>query len=156
MENKELTLFDYFEQLQMEYLSYKLRESIYNKEEFSKQSKDIAEKKKEKIINLSQRLGVLSVCDCFHIYEIYVRKFIQSYGLPLLQYNDNQQSLIYWDRISLFKEGESVEFIDGEEYFIVKNLPKLSSVIIQNSEREIQCPYHYISIEQMLLSIFFD
>ena len=55
---KELTMFEYFQQLQLEYLSCKLRQIIYDEKSFSDQNREIAEKKQEKILDHSDRFAL--------------------------------------------------------------------------------------------------
>lgn len=54
MKSRDLSITEFLQVLQLEYFSFKTRELIYERPEFIKMNRDIAEKKKEKIINLAK------------------------------------------------------------------------------------------------------
>lgn len=151
---KELTMFEYFQQLQLEYLSCKLRQIIYDEKSFSDQNREIAEKKQEKILNLSEKLDALSVCNSKHIALSTIRyQFIQPFGLPNLQYSTSQGNIAFWDRVHLFKEGTIVSYCDGRKFKIIKNFPNEDIVLIRNKKEEFYCPYNYVSIADRVYNI---
>ena len=59
MKSRDLSITEFLQVLQLEYFSFKTRELIYERPEFIKMNRDIAEKKKEKIINMAKNFHMI-------------------------------------------------------------------------------------------------
>jgi hypothetical protein len=84
--SRKISLEQFVINLQLEYLSCKLRSIVYNRiesVELVKIYKDIAEKKKAKILNLKQRFRLGTMFDSDKAFsDFYLKEFLQEYGLP--------------------------------------------------------------------------
>ena len=105
--SRKLPVAEYLKVLQLEYLSYKLRELIYEEFEFIKINREIALKKKEKIQNLAKKISALSIFDSQEFFNSFLsREFLQEFGLPKIQYGIDEkrnQAVSYWDKFYVLK-----------------------------------------------------
>lgn len=129
---------EYLKQLQLEYLSHKLREAIYKRPEFIKMSREIAEKKKDKILEISKKFQTPCLFDSETFFsEFCEREFFQQYGLPNFQYNSNpvkSKAVAYWDAFYLLAPGTEIVYKD-QVYRVDGNDPDAKYIqVIVNGE----------------------
>lgn len=148
--SREISLEQFVINLQLEYLSCKLRSIVYNRiesVELVKIYKDIAEKKKTKILNLKQRFRLGTMFDSDKAFsDFYLKEFLQEYGLPNLQYSEKtKKSVMFWDRFHLLKPGTIVIY-KGKEYKVKINHPNDDNVVIWVNDVPEQIPYTYFKM----------
>lgn len=148
--SRKISLEQFVINLQLEYLSCKLRSIVYNRiesVELVKIYKDIAEKKKTKILNLKQRFRLGTMFDSDKAFsDFYLKEFLQEYGLPNLQYSEKtKKSVMFWDRFHLLKPGTIVIY-KGKEYKVKINHPNDDNVVIWVNDVPEQIPYTYFKM----------
>ena len=124
-----IPLKDYLKTLQLEYLSYCLRVSIYEKPEFIKMCEDICHKKKEKILSVAKRFNQSTIFENKMTFDLFFdQEFNQKQGPPNIQYTPmNSRCVSFWDKTYLFKKGVTVTY-KGEECVILENFPSINKV----------------------------
>ena len=156
MKSRDLSITEFLQVLQLEYFSFKTRELIYERPEFIKMNRDIAEKKKEKIINLAKKFHMISIFDSKKAFQrFFTQCFSQEYGMPNFQYGTNQEkniSISYWDKFYLFHAGNMVSY-KKEIYKIKTNIPDEDSIILNVKGEDITLPYVYVT-NLKLVAIF--
>lgn len=147
--SRKISIKEYMKVLQLEYLSFSLRGMIFDKAPQIKMSKDIAEKKKEKIQNLSERFALESVFSSEESFNSFVEKeFICEFGLPKIQYSiqeDKRKSQEYWDSFYLLKKGTLV-YYQNKPYQVKENYPLDKNVLLEN---DILVPYTYVQLKYL-------
>lgn len=150
--SRKLSIAEYLRILQLEHLSHKTREFVYEDPGFIKMNREIAEKKKEKIKNLSKKFQLISIFDSKTYFEDFLNKeFFQEYGLPSMQYGanlDKNKAVSYWDKYSLLKPGTIVEY-SGVRYSVVKNYPNKETVEVYTTGNVLSLPYTYVKIKRL-------
>lgn len=156
MENKETTTEirecheKFLINLQLEYLTHKLRFLIYQEEAYARVALDIAMKKRRKIEDLSLRFGMKTIFDD----QVDVRKFVEKYfwmetGMPRFQYKDTEQRRVQgnYDRWYILFRGTRVMY-DGKEYEVLVNNPAKEEVTIKrlNSKSKKHLKYDEITL----------
>lgn len=158
--SRKLPVAEYLKVLQLEYLSYKLRELIYEEFEFIKINREIALKKKEKIQNLAKKISALSIFDSQEFFNSFLsREFLQEFGLPKIQYGIDEkrnQAVSYWDKFYVLKPGVSVEY-KGEICKVCSNDPVMEVITLCKDKEELYIPYTYVKLKDLrsLLSATF-
>lgn len=144
---RELSKEDFLRILQLEYFSYKLRSLIYEQAEFKKINNDVANKKKFKIIELSEKFSLSCIFDSDEQFKsFYENEFLNKEGLPSFQYSPKNQKTKYWDKFYLLKPDETVIF-DNIEYKIKNNYPIYDSIKIYKNGKKTFVPYIYVKIK---------
>jgi len=120
--SRHLSIVDYFEQLQKEYVTTYIRSRIYTKKENKDYYENVLRYKKTKIIDISQRNNLPSI---FNSYKEYDKIFglIVSFGVPNFEYRDGEQvSKMYSrDMNNYFSSGSDIKYKDSSgEIFIGK------------------------------------
>lgn len=87
---RHLSILNYFEQLQREYVVTYLRSKIYTKEENRKYYEDILVYKKSKIIDIGKRNDLPTIFNSNIEYEKFYKSIID-FGIPNFEYRDAQQ-----------------------------------------------------------------
>lgn len=130
-----IPLKDYLKNLQLEYLSYSLRATSYERPEFVKMCKDICKKKKEKILSVSKRFGQETIFDSEEKFELFLEKeFNNPYGLPNIQYApQNSRCVVFWDKACILKKGTVVRVKD-RQFVVVENFPNINEVKLKDFE----------------------
>lgn len=134
--------------LQLEYFSHKLRSQVYDRPEFIKMHNDIAERKKQKVLDLASFLHAPHIFESDRNFEqFYKNEFLQEYGLPKLQYTPkNEKHLSYWDKYYLFKKGTVVVW-HHQEYKVKTNYPNEEMLVLEGVSVELS----YIDVKIKLL-----
>jgi len=112
--NRRICLSDFFSNLQMEYISYKVRALIYAREFDVQKFNAICSGKREKIEQIAYRNKLPSIFNSKQQQEKYIEKFFGQSGLPDFKYRDDYQTNVKgkWDNIYFFEKGKSVFLIE--------------------------------------------
>lgn len=147
--SRNLSNEEYLKILQLEYLSHKLRALIYQRPEFKKMNNDIAEKKREKIINLSDKFRLINIFESDFCFELFWKNdFLNDKGLPNFQYNPkNKDSIEYWDKFYSFYPKSKV-FYKGKEFVIKKNKVTSNSLLLYNNKN--------VSYNEVVITLFYN
>lgn len=140
--SREISIPEFFSILQLEYLTYKLREAMYIYDGDVKKYGDIANMKKDKIKNMALRQAMMSIFDSKEKMDKYVyEKFANESGMPNMQYTPaNQRPATYWDRYYFFQSGVEI-YYQNNLYSILLNHPKSEMVEIINGKTILSVPY---------------
>ena len=119
VKSRDIPISSYYELLQIEFISYKIREKIYKRAEDKKKFSDIANMKKKKIDSFAMKNCLPSIFNGDPVYlQKYLDKFFgDNYGLPNFQYHDSWKVGVYgrYDPIYYFSKGTEVKFkTEGE------------------------------------------
>lgn len=119
---------EFIHKLEMEYLTHKLRSLVYRKMKYIKLSKDMAERKKQKIQTLGLKFGVSTMFDT-GVEEFVKEHFWNERGLPNLSYKDNEQKRVQgnYDAWYLLYCGTIVMY-NGEPCTVVSNNPSTRTI----------------------------
>lgn len=119
---------EFIHKLEMEYLTHKLRSLVYRKMKYIKLSKDMAERKKQKIQALGLKFGVLTMFDT-GVEEFVKEHFWNERGLPNLSYKDNEQKRVQgnYDAWYLLYRGTIIMY-NGEPCTVVSNNPSTRTI----------------------------
>ena len=142
--SRELSTDEYLKVLQLEYFTHKVRSLIFDKPEFIKMAKDIAEFKKERIELLAKKHFKCSIfLSAEEYFSFYEKEFLNPTGVPNFQYPANEQkrnSQWFWDMIYLFGKDQVVIFEDNE-YRILKNDTKNQTICIKMGKKRKDVKY---------------
>lgn len=155
--SRELSTDEYLKVLQLEYFTHKVRSLIFDKPEFIKMAKDIAEFKKERIELLAKKHFKCSIfLSAEEYFSFYEKEFLNPTGVPNFQYPANEQkrnSQWFWDMIYLFGKDQVVIFEDNE-YRILKNDTKNQTICIKMGKKKKDVKYSDVKIKRLIM--FFD
>ena len=147
-EKKTLQRQQFLINLQLEYLTHKLRSIIYQDETYAKVSLEISEKKKQKIIELGEKFNLKTLFDSGYNSEEFIENcFWNKKGLPNFQYKDNKQKKVQgnYDKWYLLYRGAAVSY-KGLLFSVKENNPSKECVKIRNSKFEYTVNYNEINI----------
>jgi len=118
--SRDISVGDLFTNLQLEYISYKVRELIYTRPEDKKKFNDICGKKREKIEAIASKNCLPTIFNNSNSQEKYSRSFFKDWGLPNFQYRDEYKKKVYgwWDPIYYFKDKVDIKYNNGKEVFL--------------------------------------
>jgi len=127
--SRSIPMMDYYEALQMEFLSYYIRYLTYDRVQDKEKYLDFCKKKKDSIEKISLRNNLPSLFNSEKFKEKYFNKFLNSTGLPNMSYRDKYQKVHigYWDKKYFFKEGIIIFYRDSE-WEVVENKCKFMDV----------------------------
>ena len=110
MIDREKVREEFLIKLQMEYLTHALRSFIYRKKEYAQVSRDIALKKKAKIISLSKKFNIQTIFTGKDMVAFINEKFWSKNGLPNFVYKSVDQSAVQgnYDKWYMFYRGTKV------------------------------------------------
>lgn len=148
MKSRSLTNHEFIKVLQLEYLSQKLRAIIYEKPEFKKMSNDIAEKKKEKILELSEKFKIPNIFSSDESMMLFITEsFLNPAGPPNFQYAPSSEKRVsYWDLYYLFKAGQKV-IVNETECKIFQNRINEGNVVIKKLDQVKVIPYKEVQVK---------
>lgn len=118
MKSRNISILDYFNQLQLEYFCAELRSKIYTKQTDKDYWKTIMQHKQNKIEDISLRNKLKSIFTDKHEYQKVFDKIL-CWGIPEFQYRDYYQEsrLKNRDLYFYFQPGSDVKVKDGvKEY----------------------------------------
>ena len=140
--SREISIPEFFSVLQLEYLTYKLREAMYIYEDDVKKFGDIATMKKDKIKNMALRQAMMSIFDSKEKMDKYVcEKFANESGMPNMQYTPaNKRPASYWDKFYFFQSGVEI-YYQNKLFPILVNHPESETVEIRDGKKMLSIPY---------------
>lgn len=118
---------DYYEILQLEFLSYYFRYKTYSGEQYIQKYFEFCKKKKKSIEGLSRRNCSLNIFDDKKYFNKKLDKFLSEAGMPSYTYRDEHQKthIGFWDKVHFFSKGTEVLYIKSDEIWVVnRNLCK--------------------------------
>lgn len=130
---EKLLIDEYFNLLQLEYLSYYLRSKIYEDAFFVKMCEDICEKKKNKILNITRSRPRLNsiFSDQNEWKRVVMDEFLTPYGPPNFKYPPGKLGMVFYDNLYSFKPGFRVRDRGGI-FTIISNSPDDNCIEISN------------------------
>lgn len=137
--SRNISINQLFEILQQEYIVCEIRSKIYpvtvtTKEkivdgnlvssqivEHQKYWKDLMQKKKQKILDISQRNHLFSIFDDKRVKSDFDKKIIPEMGYPNFIYKDDRQRLLQekWDRHNYYSPKSEVKVYDQEGKIVI-------------------------------------
>lgn len=150
---KKLSLNEFIEVLQLEYLTYKIRSLIFKKKEIVKINSDIATMKKEKILGLQKKFRIKTMFDSLESFmDFYNHKFLSG-NFCNIQYSRDEkkkESQIHWDKTAFYKEGTKVIY-KNQECIVYRNLYFKDKVVLSYNNRLVDTvSYKDIQIKDLL------
>lgn len=155
--SRSIPLMDYYEILQMEFLSYYFRYITYDRDEDKKKYFEFCKKKKGTIEKLAFRNCFPSIFNNADYLEKKMNKFLECDGecdMPSFTYRDDHQTLHlgYWDKVYYYKSGTPVRYLKSDsEWTVNKNLCKFGEdynfVILEQDDKP-TIKVHYSEIER--------
>mgnify|MGYP003661215877 CR=1 FL=1 len=144
---RHLSIYDFFEVLQLEYLTAELRKRTYGKLKDREYHAKVMKFKKQKVSDISSRNSLPSIFSCDKTRNYLLAKFHNEHGMPNLTYRDEEEkSRIYQkDRENYFSKGAEVrvfcdsETVVGEIYKV--NLEK-SIIFVKKRGGDQVVPFH--------------
>jgi len=159
--SRHIPISEYYSILQLEYISFRLREAIYQKK-YSEKYKPYCEGKKEKIESIALQNCLPSIFNSETSREKYLGKFFNEFGLPNFTYKneDSKEKMGKWDKYYYFSPGTSVKFKvedskDIQIGTIVSNLIEEESVVVKTIEKE-EFTLAYSKVARMLVESLFN
>ena len=127
--SRSIPLMDYYDILQLEFLSYYFRYTLYEKKEFKIKYFEFCTKKKKTIEKLAFRNCFPSIFNNEEYFQKKLDIFLGESGMPDFKYRDAHQEkhLSYWDKVYYFQKGVKVDYVKSDLQWIVnKNLCKFN------------------------------
>ena len=140
IKTREISFPDYFTRKQIEWISYKFREKIYDREYEKVKFNDICNKIKKTIDDMCFKNQKASIFTSETVKEKYLNMFFNDFGIPNQQYRDEYQRKVkgMWDRIYFFKVGFPVKIKDSDRIGNISNYNvKTGEVIIDHNDGNI-------------------
>lgn len=153
MKSRTLPFTEYLKILQLEYFSCRVRSLIYEQDIFVKMNHDIAEKKKDKIIELGKKFQTLTIFDSIQIAsDFWKREFVREYGLPNFQYGPDEtkkEKVSNWDKFYLLRPKNVIVYKE-KEYQVKENFPETNSLVVSILDEDIILPYIWVKIKDLM------
>lgn len=114
---RNLSIFEFLEVLQKEYICCELRVKTYLHDKQKQYWAEVGEKKKEKILSISQKYTLPTIFSDSSIYKIIEFSIYGDQGFPNFIYKDEQQKVQVqkWDVLNYYSKESSVKVnINGE------------------------------------------
>lgn len=137
VKNRDITVNEYHEKLQLEWLSYRFRALLYEREFEKKKFHQICENKEKTIKGISDKNNFLDIFSSSAEKDTYLKKFLKEFGgFPLFQYRDDYQQKVKgkWDKYFYYSSEDKYIFIPTREeveiifYDIEKNIASLNNL----------------------------
>lgn len=157
--SRHIPLIELYSMFQLEYVCYKFREFLYERQCDKKKFNDIALKKKEKIESIAFRNRLPSIFNDAAAKEKYLNKFFNDNGLPNFQYRDDYQRKVkgYWDKMYFFKKGVNIKVKIGDQI----EISEVQSIDAENNR--VKCivggklvEVSFDQVQRIIPSDFFD
>lgn len=136
--------------LQLEYLTQRLRALIYRDETYIKVASDIASKKRMKIAQLGIKFKLPTIFDEIPVHEFVDKYFWNEKGLPNFQYKDEQQQRVQgnYDAWYILYRGTKVVY-NFQEAEVVSNNPSKEEVELRiNNDKKLTVRYSDITLNK--------
>jgi len=122
VKDRDISIEEWFYNLQMEYLSYKVRSFLYRSNFDKKKFTDISDMKADKIkrfnnpLNKVNNPNIPSMFTDERIKKQYIGDFFNEWGLPCFKYRDEYKKQVQykWDRVYYFNKGKNVKIKTDE------------------------------------------
>jgi len=137
--SRNLSILEYLNILQKEYIVCILRTKIYTKLNDKAHWKKVAEYKKEKIKTISQRNTLDNIFDDKDIYNQIYKEIVPTFGLPFFIYKDEREKelLIKQDFTNYFYKEMEIKFIDQNNEsqlgIIISCSPIMNLVVVKQT-----------------------
>ena len=121
--SRRLSTYEYFENLQLEYLVCRLRARIYPKPSDKDYWNRTAEHKKEKFCGIAERNFLQTILTDSDLKEVMERNIFRNFTYPLFLYKDEiqKQNLEYTDLLFYYSKGSEIRILcEGDEIKIGK------------------------------------
>ncbi len=120
--SRDLSINQFFETLQEEYIICELRVKIFPYEDHKKYWRDIAAKKKVKILDIAKRNLLPCIFDDKRIKQDYEKKIIVEVGFPKFYYIDDKHkdTQAMWDKRNYYSKDAEVKVIEEGKVIVGK------------------------------------
>lgn len=147
--SRDLSLADYYEILQKEYISYHIRAKVYP-EEYANKYRKYCVCKREKIEKISNKNGLPSIFNLMSLRQRFFDEFFNLYGLPNFEYRDEKSRHIMgrWDKEYWFGTGVSIKVKTEDEILVVTvhhNITYFNRVVVNLGGELEQFDYRFIT-----------
>lgn len=147
--SRDLSLADYYEILQKEYISYHIRSKIYPPE-YAKKYENYCKCKREKIEKISNKNTIPSIFNLQGLRQKIFDSFFNAYGLPNFEYRDDKSRHIMgrWDKEYWFGTGVSIKVKTDSEILVVTvhhNITYFNRVVVNIDDVLKQFDYRFIT-----------
>lgn len=133
MKSRHLSIVDYLDQLQKEFVSAEIRFKVSKTESDKEYFRTIMKHKETKIIDIANRNKIKSIFSDKEIKDTFYNTILD-FGLPKYEYRDEyqKQRLINKDRKNYFNQGSDVKINIGETILVgkIKNVDFNNSVAL--------------------------
>lgn len=149
VKTKSLTIYEYFCQLQLEYIVAELRSKIYFRQDDKEYWKSICEKKKKNIESIVEKNNIPSIFDDPEIRKEYETKVFLDKQFPVFTYKDEAQRTKqeFWDYINYYAMGSEFRCeVDGEIIIGIVKYYEPFGKKIKVSAQNIEKPF-YVNVE---------
>lgn len=110
MSDSNLSLFDYFNKLQSEYLLYQFRIKIYPSRADKEKFKEILNYKEQKILDICQSNGLSNMFNNGEVLEEIEKEFYNNFGVPK-DLTNKDKYFYYWIGANFSYNGRGVKLI---------------------------------------------
>lgn len=157
--SRNIPLIDYYQNLQLEFLSYHIRKKIYRKD-FSDNYDKICTGKREKILGIASKNLLPSIFSSNEYLKKYLDMIIPEWGIPDFQYKDKavENKMKKWDIHYYFIKGTSVKFLDCDQIktgIVIKNDKNSEVLEIYSHELDKSFYIHYSKVSRIFSQDFF-
>lgn len=157
--SRDISLVDYYHNLQLEFVSYFVRAKTYRKDYVEFYNK-ICEGKRDKIKNISSRNNLPSIFDNEDLKNQCVSKFLNNMGLPNFLYKNAevQKKMECWDKFNYFSKGVSVKVVISGRVIlgtITKNDTNHEVLSVNILDSNVVNDFHYSDVARLFPDDFF-
>ena len=144
--SRNLSEEDYFSIIQKEWLSYKVRQLIYEKPEDKQKFEKWLDGKKVKIDSYANRKWVKSIFTSVTVRERYLNEFFPEFGMPNFEYKNEEHRIVSGkrDKFHYFNRGLEV-VINGKTLKVSWNLPEEEMIEVREDSKIKRYPYTRVS-----------
>lgn len=116
MKNRNISLIEYFELLQKEYIFAEIRKKIYPKKNDREYYQKVLDSKKTKILDISERNNIPSIFSYPDAKDRLVKKLIPAFGFPdFISKEENRQYYEISDKKHYYRVDSDFKFIYDSE-----------------------------------------
>lgn len=136
--------------LQLEYLTQRLRALIYQDDTYIRVASDIAAKKRTKIVQLGIKFNLMTIFSGIDVEQFVDKYFWNTFGLPNFQYKDAQQKRVQgnYDAWYLLYRGTIVRYNEATAEVLSNNPAKEELEIRINNDRKLTVRYSDITLNK--------
>lgn len=138
---RTIPLSEYFSILQLEWLSYKFRELLYERDFDKQQFSRFCKQKREIIEGVARKNCLPCIFDSRSQAEKYIRVFLnENKTFPQFQYRDEHQVKHkgFWDKVYYYKTGCEFTYLFSNEVCVLQNVNvKLQEALVSVSQNNV-------------------